>query len=104
MKKRKSFKRRKITRELRKIAEKLDKEGLIEKLDKFAEQKKQEKRSLERLLELTKRFYTEKKAADIAKKLDSLANKQEKLSDSKQNDAKKQKNLNEDFDDIQKGL
>ncbi len=97
-------KKEKLLEELKKMAEKLDKEGLIEKLDKFTEQKKQEKRSLERLLEITKRFYTEKKAADIAKKLDTLSKKQRRLSDSENNDAEKQKKLNEEFKEIQKNL
>ena len=94
-------KKQKLLEELKKLAEKLDKEGMIDKLDKLAERQKQEKRSLERLLELTKRFYVEKKAADIAKKLDSLSSKQEKLSDTDQNDADNQKKLNKEFDDIQ---
>ena len=97
-------KKDKLLEELKKLAEKLDKEGLINKLDKLAERQKQEKRSLERLLELTKRFYVQKKAADIAKKLDSLSGKQEKLSDTEQNDADQQKELNEEFNDIQKDL
>ena len=97
-------KKEKLLEELRKMAEKLDKEGLLDKLDKLTQQKKQDKRSLERLLELTKRFYTEKKAADIADKLDSLSKKQEKLSDDEKNDAEKQKDLNKEFEKIQKDL
>ena len=94
----------KLLEELRKMAEKLDKEGLLDKLDKLTKQNKQDKRSLERLLELTKRFYTEKKAADIAGKLDSLSNKQDKLSNDDKNDADKQKGLNNEFEKIQKDL
>ncbi len=90
----------KLLEELRKMAEKLDKEGMLEKLDKLTEQNKQSKRSLERLLEMTKRFYVEKKAADIADKLDALSKKQKKLSDSENNDAKRQKNLKKEFEEI----
>ena len=36
-------------------------EDLLEKIDKLKEQSKQEKRTLERILELTKQFYVEKK-------------------------------------------
>lgn len=97
-------KKEKLLEELKELAEKLDKEGLINKLDKLAERQKQEKRSLERLLELTKRFYVEKKAADIAKKLDSLSGKQEKLADSEENDSQSQEELNKKFDDIKKDL
>ncbi len=94
----------KLLEELRKMAEKLDKEGLLDKLDKLTQQNKQDKRSLERLLELTKRFYTEKKAADIADKLDSLSKKQEKLSNDENNEAKKQTELNNEFEEVQKDL
>ncbi len=94
----------KLLEELRKMSEKLDKEGLLKKLDKLTEQNKQSKRSLERLLEMTKRFYVEKKAADIADKLDGLAKKQEKLSDSINNTASAQDKLNEEFKKIKKEL
>jgi hypothetical protein len=93
-------KKEKLLEELRKMSEKLDKEGMLEKLDKLTEQNKQSKRSLERLLEMTKRFYVEKKAADIADKLDSLAKKQKDLPDSETNDSKQQKELNEEFNEI----
>ena len=97
-------KKDKLLEELKKLSEKLDKEGLINKLDKLAERQKQEKRSLERLLEMTKKFYVEKKAADIAKKLDSLSDKQEKLSNTDKNDADAQQELNEEFDKIKEDL
>jgi len=95
-------KKEKLLEELRKMSEKLDKEGMLDKLDKLTEQNKQSKRSLERLLEMTKRFYVEKKAADITDKLDSLAKKQKELPDSETNDSKQQKNLSEEFNEIKK--
>ena len=94
----------KLLEELQKMAEKLDKEGMLDKLDKLTQHQKQEKRSLERLLEMTKRFYTEKKAAEIANKLDTLSKQQDRLSDSKENSSEEQKKLNEKFDAIQKDL
>ncbi len=94
----------KLLEELRKMAEKLDKEGMLEKLDKLAEQNKQDKRTLKRLLEMTKRFYVEKKAADIIEKVDSLSKKQEQLSNDDVNEAEKQKELNKEFNEIQKDL
>jgi hypothetical protein len=97
-------KKEKLLEELRKMAEKLDKEGMLDKLDKLVEQKKQDKRSLERLLEMTKRFYVEKKANEIGDKLDSLSKKQKDLSNDENNDAEKQKELNKEFDKIQKDL
>ena len=97
-------KKEKLLEELKKLAEKLDKEGLINKLDKLAKRQKQEKRALERLLEMTKRFYVEKKTADIANKLDSTSNKQKKLAEEEENLANKQKELNKDFEAIKKDL
>ncbi len=94
----------KLLEELKKMSEKLDREGLIDKLDKLTERQKQEKRSLERLLEMVKRFYVEKKAMDISNKLDSLANDEMKLSESEENSVKKQEELNRAFDSIQKDL
>ncbi len=95
-------KKDKLLEELKKMAEKLDKDGMLKKLDKLTQKNKQEKRSLERLLELTKRFFVEKKAAQISKKLDSLSKKQDKLSDKENNSAEDQKELNKKFEDIKK--
>ena len=95
-------KKDRLLEELKKMAEKLNKEGMLKKLDKLAQQNKQEKRSLERLLELTKRFFVEKKAAQITKKLDTLSKKQDKQADKENNTAEDQKKLNKDFDEIKK--
>ncbi len=95
-------KKDKLLEELKKMAEKLDKEGMLKKLDKLAQKNKQEKRSSERLLELAKRFFVEKKAAQITKKLDSLSKKQDKQADKENNNAEDQKKLNKKFEDIQK--
>ena len=95
-------KRDELIKELQKMSKKLDKENMLQKLDKLTEKSKQEKRSLERLLELTKRFYVEQKAAQITQNLDSLANKQFKLSDSKDNNSQHQQQLNKQFQDIKK--
>jgi hypothetical protein len=94
-------KRDDLLSELQKMAEKLDKENMLDKLDKLSQKNKQETRSLERLLELTKRFFVEKKVNQISNKLDSLSQKQEKLSNEPQNNAEKQQKLNEQFDAIQ---
>jgi hypothetical protein len=94
-------KRDDLLKELQKMAEKLDKENMLDKLDKLSQKNKQETRSLEMLLERTKRFFVEKKANQISNKLDSLSQKQEKLSNEPQNNAEKQQKLNEQFDAIQ---
>lgn len=95
-------KRNELLEQLKKMTEKLDKEGMLDKLEKLTEQNKQKKRTLERMLELTKRFFVEKKAVQISKKLDSLSNKEDKLAEQKMNSVEEQKKLNEEFDDIKK--
>ena len=60
-------KQKKLLNELQKIAEKLDKEALIKKTKALAEKNKQQERSLERILELTKRFYIEEKNTSNSK-------------------------------------
>jgi len=91
-----------LLKELKELADKLKKEDLIEKIDKLNEQTKQETRSLERILELTKRFYVEKKTNQIIEKLDKLSKQQEDQSNKQDNNVKDQKQLNDKFDSIQK--
>jgi hypothetical protein len=91
-----------LIKELEKLAEKLEKEDLLDRIDKLKEQSKQEKRTLERILELTKQFYVEKKSAQIMKKLDELSEEQLELSAEEINSAAEQEKLNKKFDSIQK--
>ncbi|MET2986441.1 DUF4175 family protein [Aureibaculum conchae] len=91
-----------LLEQLKKMSEKLQKEDMLDKLDKLTQQNKQEKKTLERLLELSKRFFVEKKAAQITKKLDSLSKKQEKESEKTDSKAEDQEKLNKDFEDIKK--
>ncbi len=95
-------KKQDLLKELQELAEKLKKEDLLNKIDKLTEQNKQETKSLERILELTKRFYVEKKSAQIIKKLEKLSEEQLKLSEKENNSLGKQKELNQKFDSIQK--
>ena len=91
-----------LLKELKELEDKLKKEDLIDKIDKLNEQTKQETRSLERILELTKRFYVEKKTNQIIEKLEVLSKEQEELSNKEDNNAKDQKQLNNKFNSIQK--
>ncbi|MCF6223511.1 MAG: hypothetical protein L3J34_07250 [Flavobacteriaceae bacterium] len=95
-------KKQNLLKELQELAEKLKKEDLLNKIDKLTEQTKQETRSLERILELTKRFYVEKKSAQIVKKLNNLVKEQNDLSNKKNNSSEEQEKLNQKFDSIQK--
>ena len=95
-------KKQELLKELQELAEKLKKEDLLGKIDKLTEQTKQETRSLERILELTKRFYVEKKSAQIIKNLDKLSKEQLKLSEKEKKSTVAQNELNKKFDSIQK--
>ena len=90
-----------LIKELEELAEKLQKEDLLEKIDKLKEQSKQEKRTLERILELTKQFYVEKKSAQIMEKLEELSEEQLDLSTEELNSEEEQKKMNAKFDSLQ---
>lgn len=100
-----SDKTEKLLKELEELSKKLEKEELFDKADKLKQNAKNQQQNLEQLVELTKRFYVEKKAEQLADKLDKLSDKQEKLANSeKENTAEKQSNINDAFKDIQKEL
>jgi hypothetical protein len=91
-----------LIKELEELAEKLEKEELLDKMEELKEQSKQEKRSLERILELTKQFYVEKKSARIMKQLEMLSEEQLDLSTEEDNNPENQEKLNQKFDSISK--
>ena len=97
-------KNEKLLKELDELTNKLKEEELFEKIDKLKQNTKDQSKNLEQLVELTKRFYVEKKAEQLADKLDKLSEKQDKLSDSKDNNKKDQDKINEDFNKLQEDL
>ena len=98
-------KNKKLLDELQKLNEKISKEELFEKMEKFQQASKNQTKSLEQLVELTKRYYVEKKAEQIANKLDKLADKQDKLADkTEENKTDKQDDINKEFDKIQEEI
>lgn len=96
----------KLLEELQKLAEKLQKEELTQKLEELSKQNKNKKRSLEQLLELTKRYYVSKKLEKLKNELEELAKEQEGLSNkNKENNTKENQDaLNEKFEDFQKEM
>ncbi|MBB5266633.1 DUF4175 family protein [Algibacter amylolyticus] len=96
----------KLLDEIEKLHEKINNEDLIKKLDELAKQNKNKKRSLEQLLELTKRFYVEKKLEKLNDDLLKLAEEQEQLSEKSEdeNTKEKQDELNKKFEDYKKEL
>ena len=98
-------KNQKLLDELKELNDKIQNEELLSKLDKFKQNSKNQTKNLEQLVELTKRFYVEKKAEQLGDKLDKLSEKQDKLSDDeKENKLDKQEDINDDFDKIQEDL
>ncbi|MEX6626748.1 DUF4175 family protein [Tenacibaculum salmonis] len=108
-------KQQKLLDELEKLAEKLNREDLLKKTKELAEQNKQQEKSLERILEMTKRFYMEQKMQKIADNLKDLSKKQKDLSKketSKESNKKaseekikeEQQKINNDFQQVKKEL
>lgn len=98
-------KNEKLLKELEELSKKLQKDELFDKADKLKQNAKNQQQNLEQLVELTKRFYVEKKAEQIADKLDKLAEKEDKLADdAKENSKENQDAINKEFDNIQKEL
>ncbi|PQJ75527.1 DUF4175 family protein [Polaribacter gangjinensis] len=99
-----SEKQQKLLDEIQKMAEKLNKEDLVEKAKELAQQNKQQQRSLEKTLELVKRFYVEQKTMQIASKVEELSKKQEAIAKDSTNVNSKQKEIKKDFQEIEKEL
>lgn len=100
-----SDKNQKILDELNKLNDKLSSEDLFEKMDKLKAQSKNQSKNLAQLLELTKKYYVEQKAKQLADKLSKLSEDQEKLANTSQvNESEKQKDLNNGFDKLDKEL
>ena len=102
-----ALKNEKLLEELKKIADKIDKKELAEKLEEIGKKQQNSKRNLEQLLELTKRYYVTEKASQLAKDLEELAKKQRMLSKIKAKQQilnNEQEQLNKEFDTISKSL
>ncbi|MGY8915609.1 MAG: DUF4175 family protein, partial [Flavobacteriales bacterium] len=99
-------KNEKLLEELNKIANKIDKEELAERLEQIAKKQQNSERNLEQLLELTKRYYVKEKASQLAKDLEVLAKKQESLSKMPVETVspEPQNLLNEEFKELAKDL
>ena len=94
-----------FTNHLIKLQEKFSKEEFTEKLDELAKKAKSQKRSLEQILEMTKRYYVKKKLEQISEKLDDLAKQQDELSKKdRENTQESQEKINKAFNDLKKEL
>ncbi|WP_209401218.1 hypothetical protein [Pseudozobellia sp. WGM2] len=96
-------KNQKLLEELDKIAKKIDKNELAQRLEELGKKQQNSERNLEQLLELTKRYYVQEKVEQLANDLDSESKRQEVLSKLKLGEefsTEEQKKLNEAFDKI----
>ena len=101
---RKLEKEQRLLDELKKLSEKLNKEDLLQKIKELAAKNKQQERSLERILELTKRFYVEQKTMQIATQLKELSKKQHAIQQQSTADLAKQQGVKKEFKTIEKEL
>ncbi|WP_040473639.1 glutamyl-tRNA synthetase [Flavobacterium frigoris] len=98
-------KNQKLLDELKELNDKIKNEELLNKLDKFKQNSKNQIKNLAQLVELTKKYYVEKKAEQLADKLDKLGDKQDKLTESdKENSLDKQKDVTADFEKLKEEL
>ena len=97
-------KKEKMLKELQELTEKLKKENLLDRVEKLENQTKRQERSLERILELTKQFYVERKAFQIIENINELAKEQNQLSKNEENSISEQDALNNKFDSIHKEI
>ena len=100
----KNNKQQKLLDEIAKVAEKLNKEELGKKIKQLAEQNKQQERSLERTLELVKRFYIEQKTMQIVNKLNALAEEQSLLEKKDAASLEDQKEIKKGFEEVKMEL
>lgn len=96
----------KLLDELEKLQDKIQKEELTDKLEKLSKQNKNQEKNLAQLLELTKRYYVEKKAEKLAEELYKLGEDQEKLADKTEDENNKeaQEKLNEKFEEYKEQM
>ena len=95
----------KLLEELSKLQDLMDDEELKDQLDKMAKNSKNSSKSMQQLLELTKRFYVQTKGERLARELLETGKEQlEEGSSSKESNAGKQQELNEEFKDFKKSL
>jgi hypothetical protein len=98
-------KNQKLLDELKELNDKIKNEDLLNKLDRFKQNSKNQIKNLAQLVELTKKYYVEKKAEQLAEKLEKLSEKQDKLSDSgMENLLEKQKDIAAEFEKFKEEL
>lgn len=98
-------KNKKLLDELNELNNKLNNEEFQEKLQQFKQSSSNQVKTLEQLVELTKRYYVDKKVNQLVDKLEKLSQEQQKLAESPAvNSVEQQDKLNIEFKTIQEQL
>ena len=99
------IKNEKLLEELKDMFDKLRQEDLIKKMEQLSKSDKMKERSLEQILELTKKYYLTQKFEKTVDQLNELAKEQKELSNKgEENSKEKQEELNKKFEEISKSL
>jgi hypothetical protein len=96
-----------LMEEMKKILDQLDKGELQERMEELSKAGKGSQRSMEQLLELTKRYYVQEISRQLGRKLAELSDKQLEESESaevREQREEKQEALNEAFEQARKAL
>ncbi len=96
--------KQKLLDELKKWADKLDKENLLKKINELKNYSEFQEKSLERMLEITKKYYLRQKFNTLSEQIKDLSKKQLGLSKSNKDKTQDQKQIKNRFDEIQNQL
>ncbi len=103
----KALKNAKLIEELQKVADKINQEELSKRLEELGKKQRTGERSLEQLLELTKRYYVTEKMAQLSKALEKMATEQENMAKKEglsKEDREKQEDLQKAFKSLTEEL
>ncbi len=93
----------KLMEEMAKLQELMDDEELEKRLDELSKNSKTSARSMQQLLELTKRFFVQTKGERLGRELENLGKEQSKeAAPNKPSDLNTQKELSKKFDEVSK--
>ena len=88
--------------ELKSLADKINKEDFVKKLNSIVNQRRLKQRSVQQMLELTKRYYIKQKIQQIKNRLQGLSSEQQEAHDTSElHEAReKQNEINRKFNDL----
>ena len=94
-----------LMEELKEFSEKISREELGEKLEELSKRNQSQQRNMEQLLELTKRYYVEEKNQKLARELEKLGQRQDKITgEQEQNSIESQKEISEEYEEFRKKM